>query len=131
MLGNGYWQYYMTLLTAPVEIFPQALPLMTEVWQSWSISQGEMNRRTAQAMLTMQETNRIMQSTAEGRRTTQWHQRLTGQWHRRLTRMTRQGRWVIEDTPTGQRMELSQQEINTLFEKFPGRYRVLPSDHLK
>ena len=54
------------------------------------------NRRTAQAMLTMQETNRIMQSTAEDRRTTQWHQHLTG-----------------------------------LIEKFPGRYRVVPSDHLK
>ena len=70
-LGNGYWQYYTTLLTAPAEVFPQALPQMTEIWQSWSISQGEMNRRTAQAMLTMQETNRIMQSTAEGRRTTE------------------------------------------------------------
>jgi hypothetical protein len=70
----------MTLLTAPAEIFPQALPLMTEVWQSWSISQGEMNR---------------------------------------------------EDTTTGQRRELSQQEINSLFERFPGRYRVVPSDHLK
>jgi len=122
-LGNGYWQYYMTLLTAPVEIFPPALPLMTEVWQSWSISQGEMNRRTAQAMLTMQETNRITQSTVEGRRTTEWHQRLTG--------MTLQGRWVIEDTTTGQRMERSQQEINALFERFPGRYRVVPSDQLK
>ena len=106
----------MTLLTAPVEIFPPALPLMTEVWQSWSISQGEMNRRTAQAMLTMQET------TAEGRRTTEWHQRLTG---------ALQGRWVIEDTTTGQRMERSQQEINALFERFPGRYRVVPSDQLK
>ena len=116
-LGNGCWQYYMTLLTAPVEIFPPALPLMTEVWQSWSISQGEMNRRTAQAMLTMQET------TAEGRRTTEWHQRLTG--------MTLQGRWVIEDTTTGQRMERSQQEINALFERFPGRYHVVPSDQLK
>jgi hypothetical protein len=107
LLGNGYWQYYMTLLTAPVEIFTQALPLMTEVWQSCSISQGEMNRRT----------------TAEGRRTTEWHQRLTG--------MTLQGRWVIEDTTTGQRMERSQQEINALFERFPGRYRVVPSDQLK
>ena len=29
MLGNGYWQYYTTLLTAPAEIFPQALPLMS------------------------------------------------------------------------------------------------------
>ena len=123
LLGNGYWQYYMTLLTAPVEIFSPALPLMTEVWQSWSISQGEMNHRTAQAMLTMEETNRIMQSTAEGRRTTEWHQRLTG--------MTLQGRWVIEDTTTGQRMERSQQEINALLERFPGRYRVVPSDQLK
>ena len=36
---------------------------LPEASGSWSISQGEMNRRTAQAMLTMQETNRIMQST--------------------------------------------------------------------
>jgi hypothetical protein len=122
-LGNGHWQYYMTLLTAPADTFSQALPLMTEIWQSWSISQGEMNRRTAQAMLMMQETNRIMQSTAEGRRTTQWHQSLTG--------MTLQGRWVIEDTTTGQRTELSSQEINSLFERFPGRYRVVPSSQLK
>ena len=122
-LGNGYWQYYVTLLTAPADIFSQALPLMAEIWQSWSISQGEMNRRTARAMLTMQETNRIMQSTAEGRRTTQWHQSLTG--------MTLQGRWVIEDTTTGQRTELSSQEMNSLFERFPGRYRVVPSSQLK
>ena len=45
--------------------------------------------------------------------------------------MTLQGRWVIEDTTTGQRMERSQQEINALFEQFPGRYRVAPSDQLK
>ena len=61
-------------------------------------------------------------ATAEGRRTTEWHQRLTG---------ALQGRWVIEDTTTGQRMERSQQEINALFERFPGRYRVVPSDQLK
>jgi hypothetical protein len=45
--------------------------------------------------------------------------------------MTLQGRWVIEDTTTGQRMERSQQEINALFERFPRRYRVVPSDQLK
>jgi hypothetical protein len=59
-LGNGYWQYDMTLLAAP----------------------------------------------AERRRTTEWHQRVTG--------MTLQGRWVVEDTATGQR-----------------RYRVLPSTELR
>ena len=122
-LGNGSWQYYMTLLTAPAEIFPGALPVMTEIWQSWSISQGEMNRRTAIAMLTMPETNRIMQSTAEGRRTTQWHQSLTG--------MTLQGRWVLEDTRTGQRIEITSQEMNHIFERYPGRYRVIPSSQLR
>ncbi len=45
--------------------------------------------------------------------------------------MTLQGRWVIEDTTTGQRMERPEQEINSLFERFPGGYRVVPSDHLK
>ena len=44
------------MLTAPAEAFATALPQMTEIWQSWSISQGEMSRRTAQAMLNMQET---------------------------------------------------------------------------
>ncbi len=51
--------------------------------------------------------------------------------HQPLTGMTLQGRWVIEDTTTGQRMERSQQEINALFERFPGRYRVVPSGQLK
>jgi hypothetical protein len=122
-LGNGYWQYYMTVVTAPTEVFTQALPVMMEVWQSASVSQGEMNRRTSLALLTMQETNRIMQSTAEGRRTTQWHQYLTG--------MTLRGRWVIEDTQTGRREERTSQEINALFERFPGRYRVVPSAELR
>jgi len=29
------------------------------------------------------------------------------------------------------RLEHSRQEINSLFKRFPGRYRVGPSDHLK
>jgi hypothetical protein len=33
-LGNGYWEYYMTLLTAPAAVFPPALPLMTEIWNT-------------------------------------------------------------------------------------------------
>jgi hypothetical protein len=110
MLGNGYCQYYMTLLTAPAEIFPQALPLMTEVWQSWSISQGEMNRRTAQAMLAMQETG--------------------GPANYPMAPAPDDAAGPLGDRGH-QRMERSQQQINSLFERFPGRCRVLPSDHLK
>lgn len=122
-LSSGFWQYYMTTLLAPVERFPEALPQMVAIWQSWGISQGEMMRRTAQALQTMRETNRIMQSTAEGRRTTQWHQEVTG--------LTLSGRWVIEDTTNGERLELSAAEINRLFELFPGRYRTVSAAELK
>jgi hypothetical protein len=38
---------------------------------------------------------------------------------------------VIEGTTTGQRMERSQQEINSPFENFPGALPHRPSGHLK
>jgi hypothetical protein len=122
-LSNGFWQYYMTAVFAPAEVFAQSLPMMLEIWHSWNLSQGEMSRRTATAIATMKETNAIMQQTAEGRRTTQWHQELTG--------MTLQGRWVIEDTQTGQRISVTVAEMNSLFQTFPGRYRQLGAQEMR
>lgn len=122
-LGNGYWQFYMSLLTAPTALFAQALPQMVAVWQSWGISQGEMNRRTSEALLTMKETHRILQETAEGRRSTDWHRQLTG--------MTLQGRWVIEDTRTGERREVTSEQQNALIAAEPGRWRSLSALEMK
>ncbi|MFZ1288554.1 MAG: hypothetical protein WAR79_00570 [Melioribacteraceae bacterium] len=122
-LGNGYWQYYMTLLTAPKKEFEKALPVMIEIWESWSMSQGEMNRRTAQALQTMKETNQIMQSTAEGRRTSEWHQKLTG--------MTLQGHWIIENNNTKERREVTMEQMNSIMEAEPGVWRTLSSFEIK
>ncbi len=56
---------------------------------------------------------------------------LTTQWHQHLTGMMLQGRWVVEDTLTGQRIEMTSQEMNQLFERYPGRYRVIPASELR
>ncbi len=122
-LGNGYWQFYMTLLTAPNKQFSKALPIMIKIWQSWSMSQGEMSRRTALALQTMKQTNQIMQSTSEGRKTTEWHQKLTG--------MNLQGRWVIENTRTKERREVTMEQLNSIFEAEPGLWRTLSSSEIK
>ena len=98
----------MTLLTAPAEIFPQALPPADD--RGLAVVEYQPGR----------------DESPHG----PGHAHQAGD-HQHLTGMTLQGRWVIEDTTTGQRMELSEQEINSLFERFPGRYRVVPSDHLK
>lgn len=116
-LGNGYWQFYMSVVTAPAAAFPQAFPQMIAAWQSWSVSNAEMQRRTAQALGTMKETSAIMQATAEGRRTSAWQQQLTG--------LTLAGRWVIEDSRDGSRREVSSGQWNALDEAEPGRWRRL------
>ncbi len=122
-LGNGYWQFYMTLLTAPANVFADAFPTMIKIWESWSMSQGEMSRRTAKAIQTMKETNEIMQSTAEGRRTNEWHQKLTG--------MTLQGNWVIENNNTKERRQVTSEQLNKIMEAEPGVWRSLSASEIK
>ncbi|MFZ4759078.1 MAG: hypothetical protein ACOYLX_13020 [Burkholderiaceae bacterium] len=122
-LGNGYWQFYMSMVTAPAEAFGAALPQMLRIWHSWSISPGEMTRRTATAITTMKETHAIIQQTAEGRRLQEWHQLQTG--------MTLRGRWVVEDTVTGQRLECDSAQINALQQAYPGRFRSLGSSEIR
>ena len=121
-LSSGFWQYYMTMLLSPVERFPFALPVMLNIWRSWSISQGEMNRRTEAALSTMRETNEIMRSTSAilTRGPTPKQQEITGDLLR--------GEWVIEDREAQKRYKVTNAEANRLFESSPGRYRMLPAD---
>jgi len=116
-MGSGYWQYYMTLLMAPSAAFAYSLPIMTEIWQSWGISQAEMSRRFNEALATIGETNRIMQGAAEARR--------TPQRHNEMTQDVLRGYWVIEDQTTRQRRKVDMKEANALIYGEPGRYRML------
>lgn len=120
-LSPGYWQYYMTLMMAPAEVFAYALPVLIEIWKSWGISQGEMNRRLDQALATMAETNAIMRGTLAARqRPTPRQQEITGD--------TLRGYWVLEDRTTGMRFKVTVAEANDMMAREPGRYRWLATD---
>lgn len=119
-VSPGYWQYYMTLMMAPAEMFAYALPVLIEIWKSWGISQGEMNRRLDQALATMAETNAIMRGTLAARqRPTPRQQEITGD--------TLRGYWVLEDRATGMRIKVTVAEANDMMAREPGRYRWLAS----
>lgn len=121
-LGNGYWQYYMTMTLSPVERFGFALPVILDVWRSWSVSQAEMNRRLSEGLQTMRQTNEIMRNTSAilTRGPTAVQQEITGDLFR--------GEWVIEDYQERKRWKVTNEQANRLFEAHPGRYRMVPAD---
>jgi hypothetical protein len=41
------------------------------------------------------------------------------------------GRWVVEDTLTGQRIEMTSQEMNQRFQRYLGRYRDIAASQLR
>ena len=122
-LQGGYWQYYMTLLMAPVEAFEYSLPIMVDIWQSWGISQGEMNRRFAQALATVRETDQIMRGASEAMR--------APERHNEMTRDVLGGEWVVEDRNSGKREKIDMREANLRFEREPGRWRMLSASERK
>ncbi|MBA3319792.1 MAG: hypothetical protein H0T50_17105 [Gemmatimonadales bacterium] len=119
-LQGGYWQYYVTMLLAPPEVFPRSLPVMVEIWKSWGISQGEMNRRTEQALTTMKETAAIMRGTlAERSRSQPLRDSIRGE--------LLAGEEVLEHLRTKRRVRVTTAQMNQLFELEPGEWRVVPT----
>lgn len=119
-LQGGYWQYYMTMLLAPSESFARSLPRMVEIWKSWGISQGEMNRRTEKALMTIKETEAIMRGTiAERNRSQPLRDTLRGE--------LLSGDVVLEHLRTKRRVTVTTAQMNQLFELEPGEWRVVPT----
>lgn len=119
-LQGGYWQYYLTMLLAPPDVFPRSLPTMVEIWKSWGISQGEMNRRTEQALVTIKETEAIMRGTlAEPNRSQPLRDSIRGE--------LLAGEEVLEHLRTKRRVRVTTAKMNQLFELEPGEWRVVPT----
>jgi hypothetical protein len=119
-LQGGYWQYYLTMLLAPREVFSRSLPTMVEIWKSWGISQGEMNRRTDRALATIKETEAIMRGTiAERNRSQPLRDSIRGE--------LLAGEEVLEHLRTKRRVRVTTAQMNHLFELEPGEWRVVPT----
>lgn len=117
LLSGGYWQYYHTALLAPAESWQASLPTLIKIWQRWAISDAEMSRRLQQAISTNNEITAIMAGTVNARKPNPQHARVNGTYYA--------GRWIVEDTHTGQRYEVTFDEMNKMMAANPGRYRAL------
>jgi hypothetical protein len=60
--GGTQWMYYVSMVSAPEPVFRQELPLMLEVWKSWSVSSSVMRDRLDHAARSMQQTWDILRS---------------------------------------------------------------------
>ena len=61
--GMTQWMYYISGVSAPEPIFRDELPLMIEIWKSWSINPAVQHQRLQHAVETMKETWEIYRST--------------------------------------------------------------------
>ncbi len=119
-LQGGYWQYYMTMLMAPSDHFARSLPAMVDIWKSWGISQGEMNRRTEKALMTIKETEAIMRGTiADRSRSQPLRDSIRGE--------LLAGETVLEHLRTKRRVRVTTAQMNQLMELEPGEWREVPT----
>lgn len=124
--GAEQWMYYYSGATAPAEHFARQLPLLRAIWESFSVSPGELQRRMDEAVQSMQETwgmlrdaqsnaTRASLNAAEG-----WDQVIRGVQ-------------TIEPR-SGFRAEVphdkTQQWVDRLNETGTGRWRVVPMAEL-
>ncbi len=65
--GMQQWMYYTSVVSAPSEVFHGELPLLLQVWQSWSVSGETHMRRLQAAMRSMQQTAELARAAAAER----------------------------------------------------------------
>lgn len=96
VMANGNWLYYNSEVYAPTELYPQALPVLLKIWNSWSVDKSVLMERLVSAAKSMRETNEILQGINSTRQQSQ--ERLSNAWAQ-----TMRGTVVINDADTGRR----------------------------
>jgi hypothetical protein len=60
------WIYYFSTAAAPLAVFQRDLPLMLQVWQSWSLNQQMQGSGVQETALKMKQTGEILRAAAKG-----------------------------------------------------------------
>lgn len=94
VMANGNWLYYSSEVYAPAELYPQALPVLLKIWNSWSVDKSVLMERLVSAAKSMRETNDILNSVHANRQASQ--DRLSAAWGHHL-----RGTVVVSDSSTG------------------------------
>lgn len=59
----GSWFFYLSIVLAPSNRFPQVFPVLWEMWKSWSVNQEVFRERAESVLKNMREINRMIQET--------------------------------------------------------------------
>jgi len=94
VMANGNWLYYTSEAYAPAQLYPQALPVMLKIWNSWTVDKKVLMERLIGAARAMRETNEILSGIHDNQQQSQ--DRLSEAWGHAL-----RGTVVVGDNQTG------------------------------
>lgn len=128
-LGDGTFMYYSSGVSAPTAHFKQDLPVLLQIWGHWKVADHVFQQRLAHAAQSMRETGEIIRGVNARRQAAQ--ERSNAAWDHHI-----RGTWVYEDTETGERHEVPNDElqprINALNRRAGyTRYREVPYHRLR
>ncbi len=124
VMADGGWIAYYTYVGAPIDIFPQNLPVLLEIWASAETAQHVLVERLQAATQSLKEIGEMV------RQSTQTRARSEQRIHDKWTEVIR-GTRIVEDTLTGERRDVdlgySKDIVRRLNEaEGPDRYREIP-----
>lgn len=118
-IGGDQWLFYTSYVMAPAEVFDRSFGGMLDIWKSWGISQGEINKRLEAAANSMAEARRILASANAN--TSKAYDRS----NRAFSDYIR-GDAIVQDHVTGRRTKMSLGSASALVKNDPTRYSIVP-----
>lgn len=94
VMANGNWLYYSSEVYAPTELYPQALPVLLKIWNSWTVDKNVLMERLVSAAKSLRETNELLNSANANRAASQ--DRLSEAWGHHI-----RGTVVVQDNGNG------------------------------
>lgn len=78
MPGYGQWTFYLSIVSAPSQLFSQNLPMLMEIWKNWQVADHVHQERMNKAAADMREIGSIIQQTHARRQQSQ--DRMAANW---------------------------------------------------
>jgi hypothetical protein len=101
------WLLYTSYAISDASTFQQDLPIMMKIWASWKVDDRVYQQRMQQALASMKETSNILTSQIDN----QMHAYDNSNY---AVDMTIRGHWPVENTETGERVEVDQNMADAL-----------------
>jgi hypothetical protein len=99
MPGYNQWTFYLSIVSAPTQVFARNLPMLMEIWNNWKVADHVHRQRLDKAASDMREIGAIIEQTHDRRQQAQ--DRMAADWTEVLRDQT-----FLGDTQLGERHEV-------------------------